>query len=78
MFLSTMKLFFGRTTEMGSRTLVAAALAGPESCGKYMYDGEVDDQRLSPFVRSNDGQKAALKVWKELRAILELINLRNL
>ncbi|CAG8955512.1 hypothetical protein HYFRA_00009464 [Hymenoscyphus fraxineus] len=73
-FLTTMKLFFGRTTEMGSRTLVAAALAGSESAGKYMHNGEVDDQRLSPFVRSEEGQKAAEKVWEELRAILDSID----
>jgi len=63
--------FLGRPTEKGSRTLVAAAAAGPESHGKYMNDGVVSEHRLSAFVRSEDGKKASEKVWKELSAILE-------
>lgn len=73
-FLSTMKFFFARTTEVGSRTLVAAAMAGSESSGRYMHNGEVDDGKLSSFVTSDDGQRAADKVWRELRNILESIH----
>jgi len=36
-----MKSLFGRTTEVGSRTLVAGVNAGEESHGKYMSDGHV-------------------------------------
>jgi hypothetical protein len=74
MFISTMKFFFARTTELGSRTLVVVAMAGPESCGKYIHDGKMDDRQLSPFVRSADGRKAAEKVWVELCTILESIH----
>lgn len=66
-----MKQVLARTTEVGSRTLVLAASAGEESHGKYMSDGVVKDQDLSPFVRSADGDKAAEKVWSELKDILE-------
>ena len=59
--------------QQGSRTLVAAAEAGPESHGKYMHDGKVDDGALSAFVKSDDGKKAAVKVWDELSEILERI-----
>ncbi|KIW57094.1 hypothetical protein PV05_05693 [Exophiala xenobiotica] len=69
--LKIMKLLFARSTEVGSRTLVAAAAAGPESHGKYMTDAKVDDSHLSPFVRSDDGKAAAEKVWTELSEILE-------
>lgn len=72
-FLTIMKFFLARTTEVGSRTLVASAAAGPESHGKYMTDAKVDDEALSPFVRSEDGAKASHKVWKELSEILESI-----
>lgn len=68
-----MKLAMARTTEVGSRTLVAAAVAGDESHGKYMHDGKVADEELSPFVRSGDGDEAAKKVWAELKDILESI-----
>jgi len=71
LFLEVLKFFLARTTEVGSRTLVASAEAGPESHGKYMHDGKVDDGELSPFVKSNDGEVAGEKVWEELSEILE-------
>jgi len=62
-----------RTTEVGSRTLVASASAGHESHGRYMSDAKVNDNALAPFPRSSDGKKASEKVWAELSAILESI-----
>ncbi|RMD41504.1 hypothetical protein DV735_g3634, partial [Chaetothyriales sp. CBS 134920] len=70
---AAVKFLIARTTEVGSRTLVAAAAAGRESHGKYMRDGEVADGELSAFVRSADGDSAAEQVWTELSAILEEI-----
>jgi len=35
-----LKLFFARTVEVGARTLIAGACAGPDSHGKYMEDGK--------------------------------------
>lgn len=61
----------GRTTEVGSRTLVAAAAAGDESHGAYMSDGKVNNGYLSPFVKSDEGRQAQKKVWPELKEILE-------
>jgi len=72
-FLTVLKFFLARTTEVGSRTLVAAGVAGPEAHGKYMHDAKVDDGILSSFVKSEDGKQASEKVWKELSAILESI-----
>lgn len=71
--LAIMKFFLARTTEVGSRTLVASAAAGADSHGKYMTDAKVQDDELSPFVKSDEGKKAAEKVWKELSDILEKI-----
>lgn len=68
-----MKSLIARTTEVGSRTLVAGAEAGEESHGEYMHDGKVDEESLSPFVKSEDGAKASKKVWAELKEILEKI-----
>lgn len=73
LFLAVMKFLLARTTEVGSRTLVAAAVVGPESHGKYMTDAQVDENALSEFVRSADGKEAGGKVWRELREILEEI-----
>ena len=72
-FLEVVKFFIARKTEVGSRTLVAPAMAGDESHGKYFSDGHVVEDALSPFVKSKDGKTAAEKVWKELSAILEKI-----
>ena len=50
---------------------MAAAVAGPESHGKYMTDAQIDDDALSAFVKSGDGKEASGKIWKELSEILE-------
>ena len=71
--LAIIKALLARTTEVGSRTLVAAAVAGQESHGKYMTDGQVNDGAIASFVTSENGRKASEKVWKELKEILESI-----
>ncbi|KAJ5731699.1 Short-chain dehydrogenase/reductase family protein [Penicillium malachiteum] len=65
------KLVVARSTEVGSRTLVAGILNGTEAHGSYMNDGYVDGEGMSPFVRSADGAKARAKVWYEVTSILE-------
>lgn len=71
--LTVMKFFLARSTEVGSRTLVAAAVAGEESHGQYMSDGVVADKMLSSFVKSEDGDSTGQKLWKELGQILDKI-----
>jgi hypothetical protein len=66
-----MKVLLARSTEVGSRTLVAGATAGLESHGAYMTDGHVESTALSPFVRSDEGRQAREKLWAELSSILE-------
>jgi hypothetical protein len=56
--LAIMITLLARTTEKGSRTLVAAAVAGSESHGKYMTDAKVNDGALSEVVQSRGGKKA--------------------
>lgn len=60
-----------RTTEEGSRTLVHAAQAGPQSHGEFLMDCKVSAP--SKFVLSADGKKAEERVWKELSGKLEKI-----
>lgn len=71
--LELLKTIMARSTEVGSRTLVAGAAAGPESHGAYMTDGRVANDALSAFARSAEGEKAQKKVWQELAEILETI-----
>ncbi|KAK9489247.1 hypothetical protein V1508DRAFT_428593 [Lipomyces doorenjongii] len=68
-----LKLVLARTTEVGGRTLVAAATVDDESHGGYMTDGKVNNEALGAFVTSEDGEKAQKKVWTELKEILEKI-----
>ncbi|KAJ6124588.1 secondary metabolism biosynthetic enzyme [Penicillium samsonianum] len=68
------KQLVARSTEVGSRTLLAGASAGAESHGKYMTDGKVADTALSAFVRSPEGKKAQHKLLAELIPILERID----
>lgn len=41
MAFEVIKFLIARTTEVGSRTLVAGAEVGEESHGEYMADGKV-------------------------------------
>ncbi|KAL9636697.1 MAG: hypothetical protein Q9164_002658 [Protoblastenia rupestris] len=70
--LETFKTFITRTTEVGARTLVAAASAGDESAGKYMADGVLSYE--SPFVNSAEGRRTEEKLWEQLAAKLEKIS----
>ncbi|KAJ5994141.1 hypothetical protein N7451_009865 [Penicillium sp. IBT 35674x] len=66
-----LKQVLARSTEIGSRTLVAGTLSGLESHGAYMSDGVVQNTMLSEFVRSADGAKAREKVWSDVTTVLE-------
>ena len=64
-------LFNARTTEVGSRTLVHAAAAGPDSHGQYLYNCTVTPP--SRFVRRPEGAEFQRQVWDELREKLDAI-----
>jgi retinol dehydrogenase-12 len=65
------RLLIARKTEVGSRTLVAAAAAKEDSHGQYMFNCVVAPP--SEFVRSEEGAKTQERVYKELLEILEKI-----
>ena len=73
-FMSFMLLLLGRTTEMGSRALVAGAAAGSESHGCYMTDSQVDNSALSSYVRSAESDADGKELWRQLQTILEGIS----
>lgn len=62
---------FARTTEMGSRNLLAAATAPEDTHGKYLSDCKIWDP--SRFVRSQDGANVQRRVYAELLEELEKI-----
>lgn len=59
----------GRTSEMGSRALMAAAAAGRETHGRYMDNCKLRDP--SRFVLSEEGQRVQKRVYDELMEVLE-------
>ena len=62
-FVAVLKFFFARTTECGSRTLVQATEAGPESHGQYLSSCHVTPYALRPRIlsRANDVQAIAIR-----------------
>lgn len=59
----------GRSSEMGSRVLVHAAAAGPETHGRWLDSCETREP--STFVRSAEGARAQVRVYDEVMGILE-------
>lgn len=71
-FRSLVRLNFfliGRTAEMGARTLIAAAIAGPESHGQYMDSGIL--WTPGPAVTSPAGEALQGRLFGELMDVLE-------
>ncbi|KYK56836.1 hypothetical protein DCS_03842 [Drechmeria coniospora] len=62
---------FGRDAEMGSRTLMSAALAGEETHGKWMSDCEL--QVWPKVMEGADGAILMDKIWRELADALEAL-----
>lgn len=58
-----------RTTEVGSRTLVLGACAGPASHGVYMSDGH--SQVVEPWIYEDVGKRAQKKVFEQTMKIIE-------
>ncbi|KAF2137385.1 uncharacterized protein K452DRAFT_291634 [Aplosporella prunicola CBS 121167] len=69
--LYLMKAVLARTTEVGSRTLVAGTVAGRASHGKYMTDGQVADEEVVAWVKGAEGKEIGRRLWEEVRGVLE-------
>jgi retinol dehydrogenase-12 len=58
-----------RSSDMGARTYIMAASAGPESHGMYLEDCKLSTP--SPFVETEEGKMLQDRIWEELVVILE-------
>ena len=65
------KWLMARTTEVGSRTLVAGACAGEGSHGKYMAD--CVNQEAVGWLSTEDGAKLQRRVYEQTLEVLEKI-----
>ena len=61
----------GRTPEAGARCLTSAIVAGPETHGQYLSEGQV--KRMSVWTRSEEGHMVGKKIWAELLDLCERI-----
>ena len=69
LFVAFALFLFGRTSEQGARTVVTAAIAGPETHGRYMCDSKIGNE--APYVLSDEAEVVGRKAWEELKVILE-------
>ncbi|KAJ3526721.1 hypothetical protein NM208_g11050 [Fusarium decemcellulare] len=56
----------GRTAEEGSRTLLHAAVAGPESHGKYVSDCVIKEYAVPEWISGQEGQRMQRRVWDDM------------
>lgn len=68
---SALSSILARTTEVGSRCLVAGVTCGTESHGHFMSDGV--NQQVAAWLDSEDGKKAQKEVWDQTIQKLEQI-----
>ncbi|KAF3768664.1 NAD(P)-binding protein [Cryphonectria parasitica EP155] len=69
--LTAISYLIGRSAEAGSRVLVDAAAARPETNGKWLDTCELREP--SAYVRSEEGEEMQIRVYEELMRILEEI-----
>ncbi|KAH8891559.1 putative short-chain dehydrogenase [Thozetella sp. PMI_491] len=70
--IKVMKSVLARTTEQGSRTLLHAALAGPETHGKYLSACAISDDDIPSWLAGEVGAKKERRVWEDLLKELEV------
>ncbi|KFA78602.1 hypothetical protein S40288_11200 [Stachybotrys chartarum IBT 40288] len=64
---------FGRNSDHGSRNLLYAAVAGPESHGKYIASCKISVEELPDWVTNEEARKDQKRVWDVLCAELNRI-----
>ncbi|CAH0057330.1 unnamed protein product [Clonostachys solani] len=65
--------YFGRTPEMGSRTLIAAAVQGKESHGRLSGSCLIQDHRVPEYITDSEGQVEQKKIWEGIAAELNRV-----
>ena len=64
-----LKALLARTTEVGSRTLVAGICTGPESNGEYMSDSK--NQEIAGWMLTKRAEEVQRSVYGQTLAVLE-------
>jgi len=75
-FISLFATFIARTTEVGSRTLVWAAVGGSSEAVHGKYTASCDVEEESDFSLSDGGMEVQERLWKETIAVLAKVDTR--
>jgi len=68
--LFILRSILDRTTEVGARTFVLAACAGPNSHGEFMSDGK--NQDVESWIYGDVGKRVQKKVFEQTMKVLEM------
>ena len=68
-FASVLKALLARTTEVGSRTLLAGATAGQASHGMFMSDGK--NRQVEAWILTEKGAEVQKRVYEQTLKVLE-------
>ncbi|OTB00689.1 hypothetical protein M426DRAFT_65366 [Hypoxylon sp. CI-4A] len=71
--ISMANYMIGRTAEMGSRTLLHAAVAGADSHGCYVSACEVKEDHVADWVKGEKGRQLGERIWNDIAERLESI-----
>jgi retinol dehydrogenase 12 len=74
LIISLILILIGRSSEAGSRTLIAGAFAGEDCHGAYM--SECQRSRYPKIMHGEEGEEMAKKTWLQLLALLEEVEPR--
>ncbi|OKL61372.1 hypothetical protein UA08_03703 [Talaromyces atroroseus] len=72
--LAKLHASYGRTAEVGSRTLLHGAVGGKESHGCYLSSCEIAEYKVPSWVTDEAGKKTQELVWSAIAEELELIS----
>ncbi|KAK5053726.1 hypothetical protein LTR84_001687 [Exophiala bonariae] len=64
---------YGRTAEMGSRTILHGVVAGKDSHGCYLSACEIREQEVPGWVTDEEGQKGQNRVWDDVIGVLDAV-----
>jgi len=64
--MATMRKLLARTSEEGSRNLLQAVFAGPDSHGKFSSECQIKDDMLPTWVTNETGRRTQKRVWDDL------------
>ncbi|KAK6496964.1 hypothetical protein TWF481_001943 [Arthrobotrys musiformis] len=72
--INLLRFFFARSTEVGSRTLLAAAFADEESHGKYSSECVVKENYVPDWMTNESGRLIQQRVWDSLTRKLNTVH----